>query len=147
MSDLFSWTRSSSISFKLLVSIGCMLKATPLSLFPDLLDTLSWNGTPSSSFSLSYAYNIACNIVNEPLPIGISNWNWFWKLQLLPKLKFFIWELFHCILSSTTFLNKRGWTLSMLVLFVQAQHAAPKLKVEKSSKYYFSVFKKSKIFF
>lgn len=59
-------------------------------------------------FSLSSAYNLACNIVNEPLPIGISNWNWVWKLQLLPKLKFFIWKLLHYILRTTTFLNKRG---------------------------------------
>ncbi|OMO51393.1 hypothetical protein CCACVL1_29818 [Corchorus capsularis] len=78
----------------------------PRQLTSNSRDTPCWYLSQNGKFSLSSAYNLIRDLPREDqYP---TDWRWVWKLNILPKLKFFIWECAHGILPTRELLAHRG---------------------------------------
>ncbi|GLT29761.1 hypothetical protein SLA2020_046060 [Shorea laevis] len=71
------------------------LKATPLSIYYHLPDIFSWKGEANGLFSFSTT-------------TLSSDWGWIWESLTLPKIRNFIWLLYHGIIKSMEFLHSLG---------------------------------------
>ena len=82
-----------------------MACAMHLMMFTLLEDGLCWQPSSNGLFNSSSAYKIALNLDQSPPPT--SCWKWIWKLNTLPRIAFFIWQLYHERLPTKTLLSHR----------------------------------------
>jgi hypothetical protein len=68
-------------------------------------DELFWQPSSNGLFTSSSAYKIALNLDQMKSPMGC--WKWIWKLNTLPRIMFFIWQLCHEKLPTKTLLSQR----------------------------------------
>ena len=101
-----SWWDWSNLSFLLPDSILMELKSIPHStLVSSMEDRLIWSGTSHGDFDLKSAYYLAMNFQDSPtLFLG----KWFWKMETLPRIKFFIWMSLHDSIGVGVCLARRG---------------------------------------
>ena len=85
------------------------LKATPLQLISHGKDNSYWRLTPSGNYSVKTAYQL----LKEDHSQQSQDWTWLWKMNVLPKLKFFLWQCLHQILPTRDLLNNRGLILPL----------------------------------
>lgn len=48
------------------------------------------------------------------LDLGISNWDWIWKCDSIPLIKYFIWPYNHDRISSENLIHKKGMHTNLL---------------------------------
>ena len=98
--------RSQSISFVIPEQILNVIKATPLSLNRNAKDSLHWAFSKDGIFSLRSAYLLARNL--NPLNLETNPIAWVWKVEALPKVRFFLWLCLHNGVPIGEVLGSRG---------------------------------------
>jgi hypothetical protein len=93
------------LSMTLPPSITNIIMAVPRPFFSPLDDGLCWQPSSNGLFNSSSAYKIALNLDQPPPPT--SCWRWIWKLNTLPCIAFFVWQLCHERLPTKTLLSQR----------------------------------------
>ncbi|KAM6571333.1 hypothetical protein CsatA_015413 [Cannabis sativa] len=82
----------------------------PLSLFPHD-DVLVWNHSFTGIYNVKSGYKLAVSIVEQDESTCGSSiehwWSNFWKLNLPPKVRIFVWKLFHTSLPVAAELYRR----------------------------------------
>ncbi|XP_057808441.1 uncharacterized protein LOC131022916 [Salvia miltiorrhiza] len=67
-----------------------------LSVNPSIPDRPFWPSGRSNMYSVKFGYLLACSLRNRNLAsTSIDNtslWNWVWALEVIPKVKFFLWK-------------------------------------------------------
>jgi len=95
-----------------------LILATPLPTHP-FPDSVCWGLSGNGNFSTKTATSAAheLDFVNKP------GWkyNWIWKLDIMPKLKIFLWQLCHSSLPTRGTLSKRGLNLDPLCPFCHSK--------------------------
>ncbi|OMO53282.1 Endonuclease/exonuclease/phosphatase [Corchorus capsularis] len=82
----------------------------PLSVFPSR-DTLIWNETSDGNYTVKYGYYVARKLLGKEQPsMGNTTmfWRTIWGAVVQPKIKFFLWRLWHNILTTNRNLQQRG---------------------------------------
>lgn len=72
---------------------------------------MCWNFSADGDFNLSSVCLLAAGYSNTVMMNPEGEWKWMWRLNIPPKLKFFIWQCLHEMLPSRVLLNKRGTSL------------------------------------
>ena len=76
-----------ALSLELLANILEKIKATPIRMYRDRKDTLSWSLSKDGEFSLALAYLLAIPDGNHDIPfLG----EWIWKVDTLPRIQSFL---------------------------------------------------------
>ncbi|OMP11560.1 reverse transcriptase [Corchorus capsularis] len=82
----------------------------PLSILPSN-DTLIWHGNSDGLYTVKSGYHIARLVLSKSLP-DVENRNVFWRrvwgASMQPKVKYFLWRLWHNILPTKYNLQQRG---------------------------------------
>jgi hypothetical protein len=86
-------------------SITNIIMAVPRPFFSPLEDGLCWQPSKNGLFDSKSAYNIALNLEKSSPPM--SCWKWIWKLNTLPRIILFIWQLCHERLPTKVLLSQR----------------------------------------
>lgn len=81
------------------------IRAMPHSCVASSEDRLIWAATSNGQFNLSSAYLLS---IQQPEPHQYFNGNWIWKLNVLPRVQFFIWMCFHNSIATRVCLTARG---------------------------------------
>ncbi|XP_075671161.1 uncharacterized protein LOC142640761 [Castanea sativa] len=100
----------SSISFPLPQDIAGGIQATPYAIVARSQDTLAWAGSHNGNFDLKSAYRIASGNENTHAFKG----QWIWKLNILPRIQFFLWKCYHKSLGVKACLAARGICLDVI---------------------------------
>uniref|UniRef100_A0A2N9IHI9 Reverse transcriptase domain-containing protein n=1 Tax=Fagus sylvatica TaxID=28930 RepID=A0A2N9IHI9_FAGSY len=82
-----------TLSMLLPPSIINTILAVPRPITSPLEDGICWKPSSNGLFSSASAYKIALNLDQTLSPPGC--WRWIWKLNTLPRIIFFIWQLCH----------------------------------------------------
>lgn len=94
-----------ALSFKLPIDILDKIKATPIQMYRDKKDTLSWSLSKDGEFSSALAYLLAIPNRNQDIPfLG----EWIWKLDTLPRIQSFLWHCHHNIAPVREVIASRG---------------------------------------
>jgi hypothetical protein len=93
------------LSVSLLPSITNTILAVPRPFLSPLEDGICWQPSSNGSFDSKSAYKIALNLEQAPPSAGC--WKWIWKLNTLPRIIFFIWQLCHERLPTKVLLSHR----------------------------------------
>ncbi|XP_065632397.1 uncharacterized protein LOC136068763 [Quercus suber] len=102
ISDLrWDWGR---IPFDIPLTIKSIIQATPIPFMSRGQDRLAWSGNPRGIFDLKSAYFLAT--VDEIVPPFSSGW--IWKLEMLPKIRNFLWLCQHNSIGVKSCLARRG---------------------------------------
>ncbi|OMO64495.1 reverse transcriptase [Corchorus capsularis] len=100
------FANNSVISFVLPSFVWQAIRAILRQLENNGQDTPCWQLSKNGQYTIGSAYNLIRNLPREDqYP---PNWRWIWKLNIVPKLKFFIWECPHAILPTRAWLSHRG---------------------------------------
>ena len=91
-------------SYELPEDIRLMIRATPLAFTSRGRDKLVWNGTSQGVFDLKSAYKLSMSS-EESQPYSAS---WVWKVDTLPRIKYFLWMCGHNSIGVKSGLVKRG---------------------------------------
>ena len=75
-------------------------------------DRLAWSSNPRGTFDLKSAYSPATTEEATP-PFSSS---WIWKLDMLPKIRTFLWRCQHNSIGVKSFLARRGVDIDELYL-------------------------------
>ena len=95
------------ISFSLPRKLTLEMKATPVSMSTSNSDCISWASSPNGLFDLKEAYKLASLEIGDAIT-GVTNGEWLWKVDTIPKIKFFLWQCFHHIIPICATLATRG---------------------------------------
>ena len=98
------------ISFELPENVTSIIKATPFSIDPNSVDTLSWAFSKDGFFSLKSAYLLARGL--NPLNLVTPSMAWVWKTETHPCIQFLIWLCLHNSLPTGEVLGARGLNLN-----------------------------------
>ena len=98
------------ISFELLHQISNTIRATSLSYNLNAKDSLIWAFSKDGLFSHKSAYLLAKGL--NPLNPNTLSLDWFWKIETLPRIQFFIWLCFHNSVPTGEVLGSRGLSLN-----------------------------------
>ncbi|KAF4394618.1 hypothetical protein F8388_020443 [Cannabis sativa] len=82
----------------------------PLSLFPHD-DVLVWNNSFTGIYNVKYGYQLAVTLAEQEESNCSSSiehwWSTFWKMNLPPKVRIFVWKIFHTSLPAAAELYRR----------------------------------------
>ncbi|KAL8527961.1 hypothetical protein ACS0TY_005683 [Phlomoides rotata] len=72
-------------------------------------NSLAWRFTKTGCFTVTSGYKDALSLDDSPTDGSEDRklWDLVWKLQVIPKIKFFIWKVLHNILSTSLNLTYR----------------------------------------
>ena len=112
ISGFFGWNWE-GLSFEFPAQIQLEIKATPLPFSNQGGDRLFWYSSPNGDFKLKEAYRLANWDDNNKVGHTFRG-EWVWKVQYLPKIKFFLWKCYHHSLSIQTVMSKRGMDIPFL---------------------------------
>ncbi|CAN1172032.1 Putative ribonuclease H protein At1g65750 [Linum perenne] len=92
-------------------SVVQKILSIPLPFF-EVQDGISWQFSNSGAYTVTSGYELLSEIpIQEeefgPSPIDEKLWKEVWSLETQPKLKAFLWKLFHGILPTRTALKKK----------------------------------------
>ena len=91
------------------------MKATTIPFSNQIKERLLWGLSLSGEFKLKDAYHIAN--ANDPKSMNRHfSEEWIWKIQSLPKIKFFLWQCSHDSIPNHILLANRGMNISPLCL-------------------------------
>lgn len=85
------------------------IQAMPRSHVANEEDRLIWDASSNGKFNLNSAYTLA----NGEAPQSF-NGKWIWKLNVLPRIQFFIWMYLHNSIATRERLVSRGLQMPML---------------------------------
>ncbi|KAH6763321.1 hypothetical protein C2S52_020754 [Perilla frutescens var. hirtella] len=80
-------------------------------------DCIMWNHTKSGTYSVRSGYWVAMSLKDASTSKASSSsynstdWRWFWKLSIPPRIKIFIWKCMRGVLPTNTNLAKKGIVL------------------------------------
>ena len=103
----WSWD---SIPFVIPQDIKMEIQATPYALAASSKDRLMWKDSQSGNFDMKSAYNMAVGVDRLPN----FNGGWIWKLNVLPKIQFFLWKCAHNSIGVNECLVGRGMNIDPL---------------------------------
>ena len=109
--------RSQCISFELPDQVLNVIKAPPLSLNPNIEDTLHWAFSKDGIFSLKSAYLLARNL--NPLNLETNPIAWVWQVEASPKVQFFLWLCLHNSVPTGDVLGSRGLNIDPICSLCQ----------------------------
>ena len=92
------------LTFELPDEVKGLICAIPISTLGGGLDKLAWSGSPNGSFDVKSAYGIAMKSSNAT----VFSVSWIWKIDLLPKVRLFLWLCAHNSIGVKVCLGRRG---------------------------------------
>ena len=84
-----------NLSFVLPLQLELLIKALPIRRDFEGVNSLVWNSSSKGDFDPKDAYRLALNPLSKP---SVFTNNWIWKLNIIPKIQFFLWKCAHASL-------------------------------------------------
>lgn len=75
-------------------------------------DKIYWDLIANGIFSVNSMYKYLININNPSVTNTPTSYKWIWKLQIPPKISFFLWLICHDRLPTAVYLTRLGFTSS-----------------------------------
>lgn len=120
-----------ALSFELLANILDRIKVTPIQMYGDKKDMLSWSLSKDREFSSASAYLLAILDGNQDIPfLG----KWIWKVDTLLRIQSFLWLCHHNIVLVREFIASRGIVCDTICPFYKS-HKESILYLLKDSPY------------
>ena len=92
------------LTFDLPDEVKGLICAIPISTLGGGVDKLAWAGSSNGSFDVKSTYGIAMESSN----IIAFSASWIWKVDLLPKVRLFLWLCAHNSIGVKVCLERRG---------------------------------------